>query len=230
MIEPVSNEPEQGKYLSNIFIRPKKDGGIRVILNLNQFNQNVVYKHFKMQSLQSAIDLMTKGCYLASVDFEDAYYICPIREQDQKYLRFMWKGQKYTYKVLPNGLSSGPKDLTKITKVLFKHLKERGNQNTSYLDDSFLAKKAVEDCCKNVFDTVKISLDAGFIVHPDKSVLCPTQIIVYLGFILYSVEMTVRLTPARIENLITSIRSIVQFQTIQIQELAKVVGKIVSQV
>ena len=42
-------------YISNIFIRPKKDGLYHPILNLNQFVQ---YRHFKMENLKSAITLM----------------------------------------------------------------------------------------------------------------------------------------------------------------------------
>ena len=34
----------------------------------------------------------------------------------------------------------------------------------------------------------------GFVVHPEKSVLVPSQEIEYLGFIINSVTMTVRLT------------------------------------
>ena len=43
------------EFLSNIFVRPKSDGGIRVILKLNPFNQHYVYKiHFEMESLKNS--------------------------------------------------------------------------------------------------------------------------------------------------------------------------------
>ena len=61
IIAPTSNAHEPGEFISNIFFRPKKDGGIRVILNLRNFNEYVQPSHFKMNSLQSAIDLMFCG-------------------------------------------------------------------------------------------------------------------------------------------------------------------------
>ena len=67
IITSVDNKPEQGEYISNIFIKPKKDGSVRLILNLKHFNKFVEKKHFKMSSLQTAIDLMEKDAYLASV-------------------------------------------------------------------------------------------------------------------------------------------------------------------
>jgi len=57
-----------GEYISTIFVRPKKDGGHRLILNLKNLNEHVEYHHFKMDTLQSAIRLMTPNCYMASVD------------------------------------------------------------------------------------------------------------------------------------------------------------------
>ena len=45
----------EGEFISTIFIRPKKDGTYRLILNLKNLNDHVEYHHFKMDILQSAI-------------------------------------------------------------------------------------------------------------------------------------------------------------------------------
>ena len=45
----------EGEYISNISIRPKKDGSYRLILNLKNLNQFVQYHHFKMENLKSAL-------------------------------------------------------------------------------------------------------------------------------------------------------------------------------
>ncbi len=37
-------------YLSNVFVRPKKDGSHRMILNLKSLNEFVAYHHFKMDT------------------------------------------------------------------------------------------------------------------------------------------------------------------------------------
>lgn len=61
-------------YISNIFTRPKKDGGHRIILNLKPLNNDIEHIHFKMDTLKSAINLVKKDCYFASIDLKDAYY------------------------------------------------------------------------------------------------------------------------------------------------------------
>ena len=64
--------------LSIIFSRLIKDGSHRTILNLKQFNELVEYHHFKMDMLETAIDMMKPSCYMASVDPKDVYYMVPI--------------------------------------------------------------------------------------------------------------------------------------------------------
>ena len=112
VIKPVANKGEG--IISNIFIRSKKDGSHRLILNLKEFNKNIAYYHFKMDSLNTIIKLMQKDCFMASIDIKDAYYSIAVREPDQKYLQFQWKGIVYHFTCLPNGLTSGPRKFTKL--------------------------------------------------------------------------------------------------------------------
>ena len=57
-----------GEYISNVYIRPKKGGSHRLILNLKQLNRSVEYHHFKMENLKNAITLMTPNCFMATID------------------------------------------------------------------------------------------------------------------------------------------------------------------
>ena len=84
-----------GEYISNILIRPKKDGSYRLILNLQQLNESVEYHHFKMENLRNAITLMTPNCFMASIDLKDAYYSVSVNKNHRKYLRFIWKHQLF---------------------------------------------------------------------------------------------------------------------------------------
>ena len=86
VIVETSHEP--GEFISSVFGRPKKDGSHRMILNLKNLNKHVQYNHFKMDTLQSVINLMMPNCYMASVDLKDAYYSVPIAVAHQKYLQF----------------------------------------------------------------------------------------------------------------------------------------------
>ena len=68
----VASSHEQGEFISNIFLRPKKDGSFRTILNLKELNKFVQYHHFKMESIHMCTQLMQPGCYMAFIDLQDA--------------------------------------------------------------------------------------------------------------------------------------------------------------
>ena len=44
----------EGDFISTIFVRPKKDGSNRMILNLKLLNEFVSYYHFKMDTIQNS--------------------------------------------------------------------------------------------------------------------------------------------------------------------------------
>ena len=120
IIEPVFTN-DTGEFISNIFARPKKDGRVRIILNLKQFNHHMQHIHFKMETLKSAISLMTPDCYFGSVDIADAFYSIPIRTSDRKYFRFWYGDQKYQFTALFMGLTTAPRVFTKILKPVSHH-------------------------------------------------------------------------------------------------------------
>ena len=78
VIVKTSHEP--GEFISPIFSVPKKDDKVRLILNLKKFNEHVKSYHFKMDCINTALSLMTKECWLASLDLKDAYYTVGIHK------------------------------------------------------------------------------------------------------------------------------------------------------
>ena len=67
----------------------------RVNLNLTNLNKLVEAKHFKMEYLQTALNLLLPGKYQASCDFTHGYYSVPVARSFQKYLKFMWEDQLF---------------------------------------------------------------------------------------------------------------------------------------
>ena len=130
IIETTDHTPYE--VVSNIFIRPKKDGSHRQILNLKGLNQFVTYHHFKIETLQSIVRLVEKICYMCSL--EDAYYTVGVSPSHRKYLSFMWKDVLYQFTCLPNGLSSCPRKFTKLLNPPLTELHKKGHISASYID------------------------------------------------------------------------------------------------
>ena len=101
----IENSIEESRQIvSPIFSRPKKEGGLRVILDLTELEKHIVYRHFKMEILETALNLITPNCFMSSVDWKDAYYTIPVACSDRKFLKFRWNDTLFQYTALPNGL------------------------------------------------------------------------------------------------------------------------------
>lgn len=217
------------EFISNIFARPKPDGGIRVILNLKPFNKKFVDKiHFKMESLKCAINAMTLNCYFASVDLKDAYYSIKIRNEDRKFFRFYWRGQKFQFTSLIMGLSTSPRVFTKVLKPVYATLRRKGHISTAYIDDSCLQGRSEQQCIQNVSDTVHLLDKLGFTVHDKKSVFIPSKEIVFVGFVLNSETMTVRLPDNKKDKIVKLCIDTLKRSRLKIRDFAKLIGNLVA--
>lgn len=226
VIEPC--QMETGEFVSNIFTRPKKDGGTRVILDLSDLNKYLQYQHFKMENIHTAIELISENSFLASVDLRDAYYTVPVHPTHRKFLKFSWKNQLWQFKVLPNGLSTAPRLFTKLLKPVFTLLREQGHVVIGYLDDVLIIGESENQTLQTVFETTSILAQLGFLVHPEKSVLCPTQEIQFLGFILNTQAMTIRLPDNKSEEIQSLCTELMQIANPSIRQVARIIGKMVA--
>ena len=219
---------EPGEFISPIFLRPKSDGSCRMILNLKEINKSVEYHDFKMNTLDTGTKLTKPGCCMASVDLKDAYYTVLVHRYHQKYLKFEFKGCLYQYTCPPNGLSSAPRIFAKLLKPVYSTSHNKGHISTGYIDDSYLQGDTIAECRDNIVSTVELFTKLGFYIHPTKSIFSPTQILVFLGFILNSVTMKVSPTPEKMDKTITACLQLLKKDTPLIIEVARVINIIVS--
>ena len=106
-IERVSDPSSLGWY-SLIFLKPKKNGDLRPIIDLSGLNKYIKTPSFKMESAQSVKSVLTKNQWLASIDMSDAYFHIAVRKSFRKYLRFATDGEVWQFKAMPFGLSVAP--------------------------------------------------------------------------------------------------------------------------
>ena len=181
-----------------------------------------------METLKSALQMIRKGCWFAKIDLKDAFYSVGINSIFRKYLKFEWQGQLYAFTCLPNGLSSASRIFTKVLKPVFAMLRKMGHSNVAYIDDSFLQSDTYDHCRQNIKDTMNLVDSVGLTVHPEKSVIIPAQCIEFVGFLLNSKEMTVKLASRKVHKLIELARDILEAKDISIRDFAKLIGILVA--
>ena len=125
------------------------DGGTRLILNLKELNEFVVYEHFKMDDIKTIINMVTRNCFMVTIDLKDAYYSVAISRLFQKFLKFKWKDKLFCFTCFPNGLGSCPRKSTKSNKVPITTLHFENMPLSDYIDDFITKGDTISICEEN---------------------------------------------------------------------------------
>ena len=118
---------------------------------------------------------------MASVDLKDAFYTMPIHTDHQKFLKFKRQEHCYAFRGMLNGYSEAMRVFVKRLKPPISILRSHCYLSVVFVDDSYLQGRTFSTCEDNVNSTVHLLQSLGFTIHPEKSVLFPTQKIEFLG-------------------------------------------------
>ena len=176
-ISPCSTRP---RVVSPLGVVPKKEGKLRLILDLTALNRYVRAPPFRMEDMRAVAAMTQPGDLGATVDLQDGYFHLQVRHQDRELLGFEWDGVYYVYNVLPFGLSTSPWAFTKLVRPVVAALHRAGVRVTSYMDD-FLVLAGPEEGSAPLDKTLALLRCLGWFVHPLKSYLTPMQDFTYLG-------------------------------------------------
>lgn len=220
----VTEIKEGWKFVSNIFVRPKPNNKFRLIIDLSPLNKFILKEHFKMDNLQSAVELMRPGVYISSIDLRDAYYTLPIAEEFKPYICFQWSGKIFMFHVMPFGLTSAPRFFTKIMKPAMSALRKKGISVFNYIDDLFIVGDSKSTCEHSVKEVIDMVTKLGFFINFEKSSLTPQTTMRFLGFMLDTVEMIIFPPVEKVEKTLLLINKFLAPGNFKIREVASLVG------
>ena len=218
------DHPEPDSFVSRMFLVPKGDGSHRPIIDLRELNKFIRWEHFKMEGIHLLKDLLQKGDWMVKLDLKDAYFAVPIHQEHRQYLRVRWKGKTYQFNCLPFGLSSAPRVFTKVMRPVIAWLRQLGCRIITYIDDNLIMAPTKEEAAWLAEIAVSLFEALGFVVNRPKSILQPCQKLQFLGFIVSSAEMTIRVPEKKLTKLQTMVEEVLKAPTTSGRELARLVG------
>ncbi|XP_038147769.1 uncharacterized protein LOC119787801 [Cyprinodon tularosa] len=198
-IRLLSQEESEEGFYSRYFLVPKKDRGLRPILDLRALNTYLRKYTFRMLTHAALIRFVRRGDWFISVDLKDAYFHIPIYPPHRKYLRFAFQGKMYEYLVLPFGLSLSPRVFVKCTEAAVAPLREKGVRLATYIDDWLIAAQSPAELMTHAEMLTSHLAALGFSINREKSILTPVQTITFIGLSLNSNEFRARLSVEREE-------------------------------
>ncbi len=217
------SERESGFY-SRYFVIPKRDGGIRPILDLRPINRALGKRPFRMLTLKQILAQIRPGDWFASVDLKDAYFHIQIAPHHRRFLRFAFEGTAYQYSVLPFGLALAPRTFSTCMDAALSPLRSSGVRILNYLDDWLILAQSRDTLISHI-DSLLIHLESlRLCVNMRKSILTPSQSITYLGVCLDSVERRAHLSRERAAAILSALRHFRQGSSVQLKKIQRLLG------
>ena len=224
-------------HCSPLGAAPKKDGSVRVVLDLSSprghsVNDGILKEDYTVNysSFDDAVDLVKKlgrGCYLAKLDVKHAFRLCPVHKKDWHLLGYKWQGKYYHDLVLPFGGRSSPfifnhfADLLAWIIVFILFIENL----LHYLDD-FLTASPLKEECKTFIDSIcQLCHQLGVPLAPEK-IVGPYQVITYLGIEIDTVNFVIRLPQDKLQSLMQSLQDWQKRKKCTKKELLSLIGSL----
>ncbi|XP_051740767.1 uncharacterized protein LOC127507586 [Ctenopharyngodon idella] len=223
-IERVPPPSKQSGFYSRYFIVPKKDGGLRPILDLRMLNRSVQKLKFKMLTLKQITTQIRSEDWFVTIDLKDAYFHVSIHPSHWKFLRFAFGGEAYQYKVLPFGLSLSPRTFTKCVDAALAPLRLQGIRVLNYIDDWLILAQSEQQAVQHRDVVLSQMRRLGLRLNAKKSVLLPAQTSNYLGVVWDSTTMQARLSPARVNAILSAVKGVKLGQSLTVKQFQRLLG------
>ena len=97
-----------------------------------------------------ALNCISPGDFMVSIDLKDAYFSVPIFQPHRKYLRFLWNFKRYEFTYLPFGYSLAPRVFTKIFKPIIAYFRFLGFRVVIFIDDLILIASSYDECLQQL--------------------------------------------------------------------------------
>jgi hypothetical protein len=226
-VERVVRSHGRGFY-SRLFVVPKKNGKLRPVLDLSPLNRFLRRIKFKMETPALVRLYLRPGDFATSIDLTDAYFHVGIHSASRRWLRFVWQGRIFQFRVLPFGLSLSPWVFTKVVSFLVSCVRAQGVRIIAYLDDWLVLAESQELCAQHTGLVLRETESLGFRVNLEKSDLIPSQRFPFLGMVLDTVSWSAAPSSDRIEGLLTLLRSLLASRETSARVLYAVLGRMES--
>ena len=198
--------PECPGHYSRIFLVPKKNGKLRLIIDLSALSHFVYTQTFKMETQRKVKDAVQLNDWAFSLDLTDAYLLIPIHYRSRKFLRFTLRGRVYQFKALPFGLSTSPIVFTRLMEVIATFLRRRAITLHPYLDDWLARNQNRRRLLEQRQFILSLINSLGLIINYEKSDLVPAQVFTFIGMEFLTHTNIVRVPQSRQMKILETVR------------------------
>ena len=164
------------RWISPLVVVPKKDGDVRLCVDMRRANKAIVREKFVMPTIENLLPLLNNCNYFAKLDIKDAFHQLELAEWCRYITTFITKRGLYRFKRLMFGLSCAPEIFQKTIQRMLIGLKGVFN----YMDDIIIFA-STKDQLKCYLKEVLLRLKSFNVVLNDEKCVYLTEKLDFLG-------------------------------------------------
>ena len=175
--------------------------------------------------MKTAISLIKNNDWLTKIDIKDAYLHVPLHPSASRHLGVrLTDGTTWKFKAMPFGLNIAPLIFTRIMRMALKPLRRKGIRLAAYLDDILIISESRDQAVDSTKKTTQWLEELGFVINYKKSVLCPSQKLVFLGTMIDTCDMNLSVPTSKIIKVQREARQILGKSNWPAHKLAATIG------
>ena len=212
--------------LSPIFVVPKIPTGHRLIHDLRTVNDRIrTPAATKYDSVATFLYQVKRGDYFVRYDVKHAFLHIPIHRDSHRWLAFCHAGQTFQWLATPFGLKTSPMAWWRVFRTATRLLRRLHMRTAWWVDDGITAHPTELEACQEGLAVFRVLGALGFKFSP-KTKPTPTQKVEFMGYIIDSTNMTIRLNGRRRHNLLHSLKQAAKRKVVTPKDIRRLLGQL----
>jgi len=209
----------------------------RPVLDLSRHvNHFIPSRSVQLDDLSHVADLLEQGDYLLAFDLKNQFFHVRLHPEARKFFGFAVPDETgnekyYQFTVMVYGLKSAVQVVTRLILPLKAYIHKLGIRFSIYVDDGRCVAPTADQVYWQQRTVLHIFQLAGWNVNWEKTVMVPTQTLLYMGFVTDTNVMKYFAPKVKIltlSNLLSSLLELPSHENVDVKFLALVLGKIAS--
>ncbi len=168
----VQRVTEPTDWCSPIVIAPKKNGSIRLCVDLRQLNKSVVRERFIIPTVEEVLGRISGAQIFSLLDAKHGFWQVPLAKESQRLTTFITPYGRFCFRRLPFGITSAPEIYQRIMCDLLSGLPGV----VVYMDDVLITGKTKEEHDERLQQVLQIVQKAGLKLNKDKCKIAQTRV------------------------------------------------------
>lgn len=144
----------QSRYGAPVLFVPKKDGGMRMVIDYREINKITIKNGYPLPSVEELFPIVQGAKWFSKIDLHSGYYQIRIAEKDREKTAFVTRYGSYEFLVLPMGLCNSPATFMELMNWVFeKHLDKFV---IVFLDDVLVFSKTLEEHERHLREVLRL--------------------------------------------------------------------------